>query len=135
MRLFRICAFVFMASALYSCRKEPVEVTEVKIIPASAEIRVGESATLQATVLPDNATDKSLVWYAKDSQLAKVDEGVVTALKQGTTFINASANNGKMARCELLCYSGIAFSFDCDVTLSDGTHWACEWSGYANIKN
>ncbi len=52
------------------------------------------SQKLVATVLPENADDKSVTWSSNDESVAIVSEGVVTALKAGTAVITATANGG-----------------------------------------
>ena len=55
---------------------------------------VGETITLTASVMPENATDKTVVWTSSDETLATVsDLGVVTLLKAGTVTITATSNN------------------------------------------
>ena len=47
------------------------------------------------TVLPDDATDKSVTWSSNDPSVAEVDqEGNVTAKAKGRTTIVATANDG-----------------------------------------
>ena len=58
---------------------------------------------LTATVLPDNATVKSVVWTSDNTEVATVDDqGIVTALKAGTATITATTVDGaKPAFCEV----------------------------------
>lgn len=54
-----------------------------------------ESATLTATVLPDNATYKNLTWVSSDESVAIVDaNGTVTAVALGTSTINVYTADG-----------------------------------------
>ena len=50
---------------------------------------VGETVTLTATILPENTTDKTIVWSSSDETLATVEDGVVTLLKAGDVTIKA----------------------------------------------
>ena len=57
-----------------------------------------KTATLTATVSPDNATDKTVTWTSADEKVATVENGVVTAVGNGTTTITAQAGD-KTAVC------------------------------------
>jgi hypothetical protein len=57
---------------------------------------VGNSGTIIATVLPDNATDKTIIWSTGDSAVATVANGVVTAIAAGTTTITATTSTGSL---------------------------------------
>ena len=60
----------------------------------TAEIKVDETVTLTATVLPENATNKTVTWTSSDETVAIVDtNGKVTAVKAGTVIITAVAND------------------------------------------
>ncbi len=63
-------------------------------------LTVGDSGTLKATVKPDNATDKSVIWKSNNPEVATVDtNGKVTAKETGTATIAAITHNGKSASC------------------------------------
>lgn len=57
-----------------------------------------KTAALTATVSPDNATDKIVTWTSADEKVATVENGVVTAVGNGTTTITAQAGD-KTAVC------------------------------------
>ena len=64
--------------------------------------KVGETFTISATVSPDNATDKTVVWDSSDTEVATVDEaGLVTAINTGTAIITATTSNDLTATCKV----------------------------------
>ncbi|MDE6479809.1 MAG: Ig-like domain-containing protein, partial [Muribaculaceae bacterium] len=77
-----------------------VTVTGIDFRETELSLIEDETATLTATVVPENATDKSLTWASSDESIATVsDEGVITAVKAGTATITATTANGKTASC------------------------------------
>ena len=87
--------------ATSSCKKEKnqvIEVTGIELGESSVEMTVGTSHKLTATVLPENATEKGVVWESKDESIATVDqEGLVSAVKEGSTQIIVSTANGNFS--------------------------------------
>ncbi len=77
-----------------------VEGTEVTLDKAELGLVEGQEAELKATVKPDNATDKSIIWTTTNASVATVTDGLVTAVGEGTAIIQASAGD-KAARCEV----------------------------------
>lgn len=71
-----------------------VDVTGVGVAPATLALKVGESATLTATVIPFNATDKSVTWESASDAVASVVNGVVTGESAGTTTITVTTTDG-----------------------------------------
>ncbi len=97
---------------------EPVPATEIKIDPSSATMKVGETLTISYTVLPEDATDKSVVWTSSNSNVASVDEnGNVTALELGTTTITATCGNAT-ATCTITVVATPAESITLDPTFA-----------------
>ena len=75
-----------------------VPATGVTLGKTTLSLTEGESATLTATVEPENATDKAIVWTSSDNAVATVENGVVTAVKAGTATITAACGSAK-AEC------------------------------------
>ena len=59
--------------------------------------RTPNTLTLTATVAPDNATNRAVTWASSNPSVAKVENGVVTALARGTAVITATAADGSGA--------------------------------------
>ena len=75
-----------------------IEVTSITLSKTTLALEVGGSETLNTTVAPTNAADKTVTWKSSDNTVAKVENGKVTALKAGTATITATAG-GKSATC------------------------------------
>ncbi len=58
----------------------------------------GEAATLTATVLPEDATDKTVTWTSSDETIVTVADGKVTPVAVGTATVTAKAGD-KTAEC------------------------------------
>ena len=87
-------------SAKCVVKVNPIKVTGVTLNETTKSIEAGESFTLTATVSPENAKDKSIKWSSSDPNIAKVEDGLVTALAKGTCNIIATTNDGNFkAQC------------------------------------
>lgn len=93
-----------------------VSVTGVTLSQASVELEKGQSVTLTATVLPADATDKSVVWVSSNTSVATVTDGVVQAVAFGTTVITAKTNDGGF---EATCTVTVKNPSGSGVTLGD----------------
>ncbi len=78
---------------------ERIAVTSITLDQISLTLKPEETATLVATVKPDDATEKTINWSSTDETIASVNQnGLVKALKEGTATIIAKAGN-KEASC------------------------------------
>lgn len=72
-----------------------VSVTSVSLNKSTLDIKVGETATLTATINPTNATNKNVTWKSDNTQIATIDTaGKVTAIKEGTAKITVKTKDG-----------------------------------------
>lgn len=87
---------------LMSCGKDkndPVAVSSITLNKTTLALTVGDSETLAGTLLPANATNKTIAWSSSNAGVATVDAtGKVTAIGAGTSTIIANAE-GKTANC------------------------------------
>ena len=89
------------ASCSVTVQAEMVEVTDITLDRSSLVLYVTQKDKLQATVVPDNATDKTVNWSSSDESVASViQNGEITAKTAGTATITATTANGnKTATC------------------------------------
>ena len=79
-----------------------VVVTKVSLDPATLTLRVGDQATLTATLTPADAVDQTVEWGSTNPNVATVTDGVVTALSKGTAQIWVKATAVGLAdTCEV----------------------------------
>ena len=103
----RILPFIALAAvsvlSIFSCQKEPAEIRvgSISLSKSTLELTVGDQASLDATISPDNATNKKISWSSSKESVATVTpDGVVEAVSVGTAFITAtSEDQDKTASC------------------------------------
>lgn len=80
-----------------------VDVTGVKLNKTTMTLKKGDRETLEATILPDDATNKTVVWTSSNKSVATVNaNGRVTGLSAGKTTITVTTvNGGETASCEV----------------------------------
>ena len=82
---------------------ETVAVTGVTVVPDAATLLIGETLQFGATVLPADATDKSVSWSSSDPSVATVSgNGTVQALSEGQVEITATTSDGNFTHYALL---------------------------------
>ena len=80
----------------------PVAVSGITLSDTAKQLSIGQTFTLTPTVLPANATDKSVTWESSSETVATVEEGVVTAWAEGNATITATTVDGSFsATCEI----------------------------------
>lgn len=90
----------FMASCLVTVN---VDVSSIHLSVDSITINKGETKSLIATVLPDDASDKNIIWSSSDTNIAVVDDnGSITAINGGSAYIKATSADSKVtAECHI----------------------------------
>ncbi len=87
---------------IISSMDEDIPVTSIELNKTSLSLDIGETANLSVTILPDNATDKSLNWFSSDPEIATVNNGKIVAKSVGTATITVSnVDNTKKATCNV----------------------------------
>lgn len=71
-----------------------VPVTGVTLDPTSLTLNVNQTATLTATITPNDATNQNVTWTSDNPSVATVSGGVVTAVAPGEATITATTQDG-----------------------------------------
>ena len=88
-------------------KQEPqkVAVSSVVLSQSTAKLAVGEYVVLSATISPSNADVVKVSWATSDGSVATVSNGKVTAVKEGSATITATAGE-KSATCAVTVTKG-----------------------------
>lgn len=77
---------------------EPVKVTSITLNPMSLELEAGKTSSLSTTILPTNASDKTILWSSSNANVAMVDtNGIVQGVNIGSSTITAKTKDGNLA--------------------------------------
>lgn len=98
----------FVSSLFIACGEKEQEITvqSIALSQPSAELIIGETLNLKATVSPSNATYDGITWTSTKTSVATVSSsGQVSALAEGNTTITAMAG-GKTASCSVTVVKG-----------------------------
>ncbi|MDR1666085.1 MAG: Ig-like domain-containing protein [Bacteroidales bacterium] len=92
----------FSAALLFSsnCKNnKPVPMSDIQVEPPSLTLKEGETGRFKATAIPENASDKQILWKSDNEEVAIVSiVGTVTAVGEGTTTVTASSKDGAVSR-------------------------------------
>ena len=101
MKAFKHIVFsTLLLIGILACEQEKQEivVSSVSLNHSSIDVPINQTIHLLVTILPENVTDKTVLWISSDESVATVKEGLVTAVKIGQTTIKASCGI-KSASC------------------------------------
>ncbi len=85
----------YTASCTVSVQPSNIPVTGVSLEPENAQLSVGDTTQLSASVLPNNATNANVSYQSSNEQVATVDSnGVVTAIATGEAVITVTTEDG-----------------------------------------
>ncbi len=76
----------------------PIGVEGLQLDKSTLELKIGDSESLSATILPENATSPRISWKSEDETIATVSEGIITGIAEGQTTITATCQE-KEAKC------------------------------------
>ena len=97
-------------------------VTSIMLSQAIAVLELDATIRLTVTALPENATNKNVVWSSSNEDVASVRNGLVVAYNYGTAIITCEAADGSGVKAT--CKISIPYTEYVDLGLPSGTLWA-----------
>lgn len=76
----------------------PILVSMLSLDRSEVSLEVGSSIRLKPSINPSNATNPQLIWSSSNSSVAKVEDGVITAVSSGKATVSAKVDS-KTAEC------------------------------------
>ena len=113
--------YVYGAEIEVDYTAETVHPTSVSVSPTTASIEVGGTVTLTETLLPSNASDKSVTWSTSNSSVATVSNGVVTGVGAGSATITVTTVDGnKTATCAVTVTAAVKTTYALATSMEPG---------------
>jgi len=81
----------------YAGEADPEVAVESVALVSDFELAVDQDSLLVATILPENASNKTLTWTSSNTEVVTVENGLVKAIAGGEATITATSANGKSA--------------------------------------
>lgn len=89
-----------------------IPVTAIALNKTSTTITIGASETLTVSYTPTNAnTGKAITWTSSNNNIATVNNGVVTAVAEGTATITATSEGNFTATCDVTVQAGASVPY------------------------
>ena len=87
----------------YGLRLKTKVVSGITLDKTNLEIVKGDTLSLNATISPNTAEDKKVIWSSSNEIIVKVDNGKVTGINEGEATITAKTNDGGfVATCKVI---------------------------------
>lgn len=86
----------------YKLRLKKDVPNEIKVSESNLKMFAGDKQTVTATIVPDTAINKKVIWKSNDEKIAKVNSnGEIEAVSEGTTKILAIAEGNENVKKEI----------------------------------
>ncbi|SDS23722.1 Ig-like domain (group 2) [Paenibacillaceae bacterium GAS479] len=117
----------------YSAVAESVSPTSVTLDKHELTMNVDDTVQLNATVAPENATNKNLIWSSSNPSVATVVYGSVTTISSGTAVITATTMDGGLTDSATIISAGFP-AFKASEGFS-GTQGTDNWRYQYRLQN
>ena len=129
-----VCPYKSGGSSSYSSTPKTVYATNITAKNVPSKIDAGETATLEASVYPSNAEDKTISWESSDTSILVVSStGSLTAVGVGTATITAKTSRGTSKKFTITVNEVMAESIsiannETEILLEDTQTLECEFT-------
>ena len=72
----------------------PIHIQSISFDDEEIVLKAGESLTLQHSYIPIDATETALSFKSSNRDVARVENGILTAVKEGSCYISVTAESG-----------------------------------------
>ncbi len=106
-------------------------VTGLELGEDAFSLAIGSTKSLEPTIIPDDATNKNLVWHSSNEEIAEVDNGEITAKSEGIAIISCKTTDGSdlIESCKVFVYNPLGIKAT-DIKLNTETlNWKVGKSG------
>ncbi len=79
-----------------------IQATSITLSANELDLYGNNTYTLSYKILPNDSADQSVTWSSSDDNVATVNNGVVTAINNGSAQVKVVMNNGVNDICEVL---------------------------------
>jgi len=115
-----ISVTIMLLSVTVGCKKDQ-NVTNVILDKNNITLTIEKKAILTATIYPEDAANKAVIWASIDESVAEVANGIVTAKKVGITTITVTTEDGNhKAECSIK----VIFLTEDEGVVINGVKWA-----------
>ena len=88
-----LALLLVLTFCLLFCACEP-QLTNIVVDSTNIEMEIGDSRAIDVSAEPPNAKLNKLTWSSSNTNVAKVEDGVVTTFGAGTSVITVKTENG-----------------------------------------
>ncbi len=81
-------------TCIVNVKTNEISVSSIKFNKNAYSLYINETININATVLPENATDKTLIWKSSNNKIATVNNGTVKGISKGKVTITATDSKG-----------------------------------------
>ncbi len=102
-------------------KSDSIKIENIVLSQSEGVLEIGKTMLLQADITPQNAKNKQLKWSSSNLEVASVENGLVTAIGEGSAVITAESQDGSgvSAACNIKVESSRKKEYT--ITASNGT--------------